>query len=121
MQPRPEHRRVDEGCVSGVITQPIAIDRRSDFPGLVTSEGAPWRYLDTAATSQKPHQVIEAMTYALGRDYATVHRGVYSRSAEMTLAFEAARRRIAAFIGGSENELVFTRGATEAINLVANT
>jgi len=121
MQSRAEYRRVDEGCVSGVITQPIAIDSRFDFPGLVTPEGAPWHYLDTAATSQKPEQVIEAMTNALGRDYATVHRGVYSRSAEMTLAFEAARRRIAAFIGGSESELVFTRGATEAINLVANT
>jgi cysteine desulfurase/selenocysteine lyase len=50
-----------------------------------------------------------------------VHRGVYTRSAEMTLAYEAARRRIAGFIGGGENELVFVRGATEAINLVAQT
>ena len=58
-------------------------------------------------------------TRALGKDYATVHRGVYSRSAEMTLGYEAARRRVAAFLGGAENEIVFTRGATEAINLVA--
>src|SRR3546814_12880372 len=55
----------------------------------------------------------------MGRDYATVHRGVYARSADMTLAYEAARRRIAAFIGAAEEQVVFVRGATEAINLVA--
>ena len=96
-------------------------DLRADFPGLLTRDGAPWHYLDTAATAQKPQAVIDAMTRALGADYATVHRGVYARSADMTLAYEAARRRIAQFIGGREEELVFTRGATEAINLVANT
>lgn len=95
-------------------------DLRADFPGLTTPDGAPWHYLDTAATSQKPRAVIDAMARALGEDYATVHRGVYSRSADMTLAYEAARRRIAAFVGGAESEIVFTRGATEAINLVAN-
>lgn len=101
---------------------PAALDRdlRADFPGLVTREGEPWHYLDTAATAQKPRAVIDAMARALGEDYATVHRGVYSRSAEMTLAYEAARRRVATLIGGTEDELVFTRGATEAINLVAN-
>ncbi|WP_188771766.1 aminotransferase class V-fold PLP-dependent enzyme [Novosphingobium endophyticum] len=80
-----------------------------------------WHYLDTAATAQKPRAVIDATVNALGRDYATVHRGVYARSAEMTLAFEAARRRVAGFLGGREEEIVFVRGATEAINLVANT
>ena len=90
-----------------------------DFPGLHYPDGSRWHYLDTAATSQKPQAVIDATTRALGKDYATVHRGVYSRSAEMTLGYEAARRRIAGFIGGDENEIVFTRGATEAINLVA--
>ncbi|MEL6878508.1 MAG: cysteine desulfurase [Pseudomonadota bacterium] len=94
---------------------------RRDFPGLVTGDGAPWHYLDTAATSQKPRAVIDAMARALGEDYATVHRGVYARSANMTIAYEAARRHVAEFIGGSEDELVFTRGATEAINLIANT
>jgi len=94
-------------------------DLRADFPGLVTADGAAWHYLDTAATAQKPQQVIDAMARALGEDYATVHRGVYSRSADMTLAYEAARRRIAEFVGGQESEIVFTRGATEAINLVA--
>ncbi|MEP7221641.1 MAG: cysteine desulfurase [Novosphingobium sp.] len=90
---------------------------RADFPGL----GAGWHYLDTAATAQKPQAVIDATLRAMGVDYATVHRGVYARSADMTLAFEAARRKVAAFIGGQEAEIVFTRGATEAINLVAQT
>ena len=96
-------------------------DFAADFPGLSTADGKPWHYLDTAATAQKPRAVIDAMARALGEDYATVHRGVYARSAEMTLAFEEARRKVARFIGGAESELVFTRGATEAINLVANT
>jgi cysteine desulfurase/selenocysteine lyase len=88
--------------------------RRADFPGL-----ADWHYLDTAATAQKPQAVIDAVARAMGQDYATVHRGVYRRSAEMTLAVEAARARVARFIGGKEDEIVFVRGATEGINLVA--
>ncbi|MGX7896207.1 aminotransferase class V-fold PLP-dependent enzyme [Tsuneonella sp. HG222] len=95
------------------------MSRKADFPGLVTASGEPWHYLDSAATAQKPRAVIDAVTRAIGADYATVHRGVYGRSAEMTLGYEAARRRVAAFIGGAEDEIVFTRGATEAINLVA--
>ncbi|AKH43288.1 cysteine desulfurase/selenocysteine lyase [Altererythrobacter atlanticus] len=95
------------------------ISRKAEFPGLLTGEGKPWHYLDTAATAQKPQVVIDAVTRAIGADYATVHRGVYSRSAEMTLGYEAARRRVAEFVGGAEDEIVFTRGATEAINLVA--
>lgn len=96
------------------------LTRKAEFPGLVAVDGREWHYLDTAATAQKPQVVIDAVTNALGRDYATVHRGVYSRSAEMTLAYEAARRKVATFIGGMEDEIVFTRGATEAINLVAS-
>lgn len=88
---------------------------RADFPGV-----GEWHYLDTAATAQKPGQVIDAIARAYGPDYATVHRGVYARSANMTLAYEAARRKVAAFIGAkSDSEIVFVRGATEAINLVA--
>ncbi|MBT0668910.1 cysteine desulfurase [Novosphingobium profundi] len=95
---------------------------KDQFPGLVSANGAGnWHYLDTAATAQKPQAVIDATVNAMGRDYATVHRGVYARSAEMTLAFEAARRTSARFIGAAEDEIVFTRGATEAINLVAQT
>ncbi|WP_423604839.1 cysteine desulfurase [Sphingomonas sp. MS122] len=87
----------------------------ADFPAIP----AGWAYLDTAATSQKPQPVIDAITRAYDTTYATVHRGVYQRSADMTLAYEAARRRVARFIGGQENEIVFVRGATEGINLVA--
>jgi cysteine desulfurase/selenocysteine lyase len=97
----------------------IRRDLRADFPGMLTADGQPWHYLDSGATAQKPQAVIDAMARAMGPDYATVHRGVYGRSADMTLAYEAARRRVAQFIGGAENEIVFTRGATEAINLVA--
>jgi len=92
---------------------------RADFPGLAAKDGQIWHYLDSGATAQKPQAVIDATVNAMGRDYATVHRGVYARSANMTLAYEAARRTVAGFIGGQEGEIVFTRGATEAINLVA--
>tara|TARA_A100001391_G_scaffold136353_2_gene95075 strand:+ start:37009 stop:38196 length:1188 start_codon:yes stop_codon:yes gene_type:complete len=95
------------------------ISRKADFPGLVRPDGSSWHYLDTGATAQKPQAVVDAVTRAIGVDYATVHRGVYARSAEMTRSYEAARRRVASFIGGREEELVFVRGATEAINLVA--
>lgn len=88
---------------------------KADFPGL----GGGWHYLDTAATAQKPQAVIDATVRAMGADYATVHRGVYARSADMTLAFEAAREKVAGLIGAPAHELVFTRGATEAINLLA--
>ena len=102
------------------MSEVAAMSRKADFPGLVTAEGTPWHYLDSAATAQKPQSVIDAVTKAIGADYATVHRGVYTRSAEMTLGYEAARRRVAQFVGGHEDEIVFTRGATEAINLVAH-
>ena len=102
------------------MTDAATLTRKADFPGLVAPDGSPWHYLDTAASAQKPQAVVDAMNRALGSDYATVHRGVYGRSAQMTLGYEAARRRAAEFIGArSENEIVFVRGATEAINLVA--
>lgn len=90
------------------------LDVRSQFPAI-----AGWHYLDSAATAQKPQVVIDAVSNAYGRDYATVHRGVYERSATMTQSFEASRAATAALIGGGPGEIVFTRGATEAINLVA--
>ena len=102
------------------MTDAATLTRKADFPGLVAPDGSPWHYLDTAASAQKPQAVLDAMNRALGSDYATVHRGVYGRSAQMTLGYEAARRRAADFMGArSENEIVFVRGATEAINLVA--
>lgn len=98
------------------LTEARPLDRLADFPAI--PEG--WAYLDTAATAQKPRVVIDAITRAYDTTYATVHRGVYQRSADMTLAYEAARRRVAAFIGAaSPDECVFVRGATEGINLVA--
>ncbi|GAA3898420.1 cysteine desulfurase [Sphingomonas limnosediminicola] len=92
------------------------LDVRSQFPAIEN-----WHYLDSAATAQKPQAVIDAITNAYACDYATVHRGVYQRSSEMTVRYEAARAAAATLIGGAPNELIFTRGATEAINLVART
>ena len=92
------------------------LDVLADFPAIP----AGWAYLDSAATAQKPQAVVDAITRAYGETYATVHRGVYQRSADMTLAYEAARKRVARFINApSSDEIVFVRGATEGINLVA--
>ena len=91
-----------------------ALNVRDQFPAI---KG--WHYLDSAATAQKPQVVIDAITQAYSRDYATVHRGVYERSAAMTASYEASRAAASKLIGGQPNELIFTRGATEAINLVA--
>lgn len=94
---------------------PRLLDLRGEFPAVPSD----WAYLDAAATAQKPRAVIEAITRAYAEDYATVHRGVYARSARMTEAYEAARETVARFIGARADEIVFVRGATEAINLVA--
>ncbi|PTQ10788.1 cysteine desulfurase [Sphingomonas oleivorans] len=99
-----------------IVADARPLDLVADFPAI--PEG--WAYLDTAATAQKPKPVLDAIAAAYGETYATVHRGVYQRSADMTLAYEAARRRVARFLNaGSADEIVFVRGATEAINLVA--
>jgi len=92
------------------------LDLKGDFPGMAGD----WAYLDTAATAQKPQAVIDAIARCYGPDYATVHRGVYERSATMTLRYEEARATVARFIGAATDEVVFVRGATEGINLVAN-
>jgi cysteine desulfurase/selenocysteine lyase len=91
-----------------------ALNVRDQFPGV-----GDWHYLDSAATAQKPQVVINAVAQAYGPDYATVHRGIYQRSSDMTQRYESARGAAAKLIGGKTDELVFTRGATEAINLVA--
>ena len=92
-----------------------ALNVRDQFPAI-----AGWHYLDSAATAQKPQAVIDAITRGYDRDYATVHRGVYERSAVMTQAYEDARAAVAGFIGATDaGEIIFTRNATEAINLVA--
>ena len=102
---------------------PLDVARiRTDFPILsqTTRSGHPLAYLDNAATTQKPRQVIEAVTRFYTSGNANIHRGVYELSERATAAFEGARERVARFIGAaSPAEIVFTRSATEAINLVA--
>jgi cysteine desulfurase/selenocysteine lyase len=97
-----------------------ALDIRADFPILSREiDGRPLVYLDSAATSQKPAAVIDAMDVYYRRHNANVHRGVYTLAQEATDLFEGARQRIAAFAGGETDTTIFTRNATEAINLVA--
>jgi len=95
---------------------------RRDFPILdQTIHGHPLAYLDNAATTQKPRAVIDAMTHYYEHDNANVHRGVHALSVRATTQFEAVREKIRAFINAaSVSECIFVRGATEAINLVAN-
>ena len=95
---------------------------RKDFPILSrTVEGRPLVYLDSAATSQKPRSVIEAEARFYSETNANVHRGVYALSVEATDAYEAARERVARFLHARDPQgVVFARGTTEAINLVAS-
>ncbi|MCP9835165.1 MULTISPECIES: SufS family cysteine desulfurase [unclassified Cyanobium] len=102
----------------------LAALTRPDFPLLSQTAclGQPLIYLDYAATSQKPRQVLEALQQYYSLDNANVHRGAHQLSARATDHFEAARGKVAAFIGAaSAREIVYTRNATEAINLVART
>lgn len=94
---------------------------RDDFPILSrTIYGKPLVYFDNAATTQKPRSVIDAISNYYLNDNANVHRGVHYLSQQATGAFEDVRKKVAAFVNaGSSNEIIFTRGATEAINLVA--
>ncbi len=94
---------------------------RQDFPILTRPfHGRPLVYLDSAATSQKPTSVIETETRYYSEENANVHRGVYALSIEATEAYEAARERAARFLHAKDAaEVVFVRGTTEAINLVA--
>jgi cysteine desulfurase / selenocysteine lyase len=90
---------------------------RSEFPVLAGDDSLV--YLDSAATSQTPRPVIEAIDRYYNEYRATIHRGVYPLAAEATDAYESARDRVAAFAGSTPGETVFTRNVTEAINLVA--
>jgi len=94
---------------------------RREFPILAQRvHGRPLVFLDSAASAQKPRFVLEAMSRLYERDYANVHRGVYALSERATAAFEAVREKVRAFLGAPEaREVVFVRGTTEAINLVA--
>jgi cysteine desulfurase/selenocysteine lyase len=94
---------------------------RADFPILdQTVHGHPLVYLDNAATTQKPRAVIEALSRYYERDNANVHRAIHELSTRATTAYEAARTRVARFLNAaSSEEIIFTRGTTESINLVA--
>ncbi|MBE4588862.1 cysteine desulfurase CsdA [Vibrio navarrensis] len=96
---------------------------RAQFPALQQSvHGSPLVYLDSAATTQKPQCVIDAISHYYSRHNANVHRGSHSLTAEATSQFEQARHSVAQFIGAqSDQEIIWTRGATEALNLIAQT
>jgi len=96
---------------------------RADFPILARElHGLPLAYLDSASTSQKPQQMLDAMTSFYSTSNANVHRGVYTLGVESTDAFEAARDAVAALLNApSRREVIFTRNTTEALNLVAKT
>src|SRR5512146_3045496 len=107
------------------MNKPKSIDwasLRKDFPILDQKvHGKPLIYFDNAATSQKPRAVIEALVHYYEHDNANVHRGIHELSNRSTAAYEAARARAAKFINAkSADEIIFTRGTTESINLVAN-
>jgi cysteine desulfurase/selenocysteine lyase len=94
---------------------------RAEFPILARQvHGKPLVYLDSAASAQKPRAVIEAISHAMEHSYANVHRGLHTLANETTDAYEAARRKVAAFINADPAEIVFTKGGTEAVNLVAS-
>jgi cysteine desulfurase/selenocysteine lyase len=96
---------------------------REDFPALAQQiHGRPLVYLDNAATSQKPQAVIDALTHYYAFDNSNVHRGVHTLSMRATTAFEGTREKVRQFINAADtSEIIFVRGATEGINLVAQT
>lgn len=104
----------------GVAVEPLA-QRRADFPALQQDvNGKPLVYLDNAATTHKPRSVIEAVARFFERDNANVHRGVHALSQRATDAYEAARAKVQRLLGAADPaQIVFVRGTTEAINLVA--
>ena len=109
---------------SGADIVDLASRYRADFPILeqMAPDGRPLVYLDHAATSQKPRQVLDALQQYYSCDNANVHRGAHQLSARATDSFEGARTITATFVGAaSAREIVFTRNASEAINLVART
>jgi cysteine desulfurase/selenocysteine lyase len=109
---------------ANVVRSPLDVARiRGDFPILSrTVNGKTVVYLDNAATSQKPRQVIDAMSAVFEEYNANIHRGVYEFSETTTAAFEGARAKVAKFIGAKDDrEVIFVRNATEGVNLVAYT
>lgn len=106
----------------GLQGAPLDVARiRADFPILAREvHGRPLVYLDNAASSQKPSSVIEAIAHCYQHEYANIHRGVHFLSGHLTTRYEAVRKQVARFLNASsDKEIVFTRGTTEGINLVA--
>ena len=98
----------------------MMLDVRSDFPILSTQmNGTPLAYLDSASSAQKPQAVMDAMNAVLQGGYANIHRGLYALSQDLTTGFDNTREKVAHLIGAQEDEIIFTRNTTEAINLVA--
>src|SRR5690349_15655549 len=95
---------------------------RQDFPALAMKiYGKPLIYLDNAASAQKPDAVLDRMTQAYKTEYANVHRGLHYLANAATEAYEGGRTRVAQFLNAKRTEeIIFTRNATEAINLVAS-
>ena len=116
------HRRVSEepceDCLVGFGIEKI----RQDFPVLQQRvHGKPLAYLDNAATAQKPQAVIDAITHYYLTENSNVHRGVHFLSDMATQAYETARSRVRQFLNAAhDREIIFTRGTTEGINLVAS-
>src|SRR5918998_5770731 len=108
-----------------IVAEPLTASElekiRADFPILsrTVREDRPLVYLDSGATSQRPRQVLDAERAFLEQHNAAVHRGAHQLAEEATDAYESARARIAAFVGIQPGEVVFTKNATEGINLVA--
>lgn len=95
---------------------------RAQFPALSSRpHGQRFAFLDSAASAQKLQIVLDALVSALGSSYANIHRGLYLNSSETTALYESTRRHAARFFGAKEQEIIWTRNSTEAINLVAQT
>lgn len=121
--PQPESRQTDTKKSSGILVGTRSLeDIRADFP--ILSErvnGHPLVWLDNGATTQRPRAVIDRLTYYYEHENSNVHRGAHTLAARSTDAYEGARKIVADFIGAPEaDNIVFVRGTTEAINLVAN-
>ena len=113
-----------EGHASGFGARPLDVDAvRQDFPILHQRvHGRPLVWLDNAATTQKPQSVIDALSHFYEHDNSNIHRGAHTLASRATEAFEQARDKVRDFLGASSSkEIVFVRGTTEAINLVAQT
>lgn len=120
----PNFGQMAEGATEASEVKPLDVDAvRADFPALgMRINDRPLVYLDSAASAQKPRQVLDAERDCYENFYANVHRGVHTLSVRATEAYEEARAKIARMLGcGCNREIVFVRGTTEAINLVAST